>query len=149
MANAKSIANAINWSEDDETKEALVPLAKELGCIKLMNRWYTGIEMEGEKPWMSTARQILPLIEVGNPFSFIAHYNGNGFWFGLPIEFLPEDKEDVYTYYGSSHFLKVSNKKVVKVNKRVKGKTIEVTEYEIREDNNGNPFVMVLKFNIL
>lgn len=149
MANAKSIANAINWSDDDETKEALVPLAKELGCIKLMERWYTGIEMEGEKPWMQVARQILPCIEKSQPFSFVPYFNGNNFWFGLPITFRPEDKEDVYTYYGESHFLKVTNKKGVKVNKRVKGKTIEVLEYTLSEDNNGNPFIIVDKFNII
>ena len=149
MTDQKRVVNAINWADAQETKDALEPLAKELGCIKLMNRWYTGFEMEGEKPWMTTARQILPFISAGQSFSFTAHYNGNGFWFGLPIEFLPEDKEDVYTYYGSSHFLKVTNKKGVKVNKRVKGKTIEVSEYDILEGEDQKPYVLVKKFNII
>jgi hypothetical protein len=65
----------------------------------------------------------------------------------LPVEFRAEDKEDVYTYYGSAHYLKVTNKKGTKVNKRVKGKTINVTDYEIAGDEN-NPYILVNKFNI-
>ena len=143
------VACALNYSDDEETSAALEVRARELGCIKLMERWYTGIEMEGEKPWMQVARQILPCIEKSQPFSFVPYFNGNEFWFGLPITFRAEDKEDVYTYYGSSHFLKVTDKKGVKRNKRVKGKTIEVLEYTLSEDNDGKPFIIVDKFNII
>lgn len=135
-------------AENLEQRAAFAEIAKSMGCICLMGRWYAGIPMDNEKPWMTTARQILPHIEKGEQFSFVPHYNGNGFWFGLPVEFLPEDKEDVYTYYGSSHFLKVTNKKGVKVNKRVKGKTIEVLEYEVLEDNENKPYILVKKFDV-
>lgn len=145
LADSNKVCNEINFAE--QPRPELEEIARQLGCLKLMGRWYPGVAEAEEKPWKATARQILPSIEAGLPFSFVAHYNGNGFWFGLPIEFLPEDKEDVYTYYGSSHFLKVTNKKGVKVNKRVKGKTIEVSEYEIIE-TNGNPSVLVKKFDI-
>jgi hypothetical protein len=94
-------------------------MCKKHGLIQLMGRWFNPIEMDDEKPWMKTARNILPAIVNGNPFSFVAHFNGNGFFFGIPVEFLPEDKDEVHTYYGSSCFLKVTNKKGVKVNKRV------------------------------
>ena len=98
-------------------------MCKNLGLQKLMNKWFSPIILDNEKSWMKTARQILPLIENGEQFSFVAHFNGNSFFFGIPVNFRPEDKSDVYTYYGSSHFLKVTNKKGIKVNKRVKGKT--------------------------
>lgn len=136
-------------NSEGEKKEYFEQLAKELGCTKLMYRWYPGIETENEKPWQATARQILPHIEKGEAFSFVPHFNGNEFWFGLPITFRPEDKDSIHTYYGSSYFLKVTNKKGVKVNKRVKGKTIEVLEYTISEDNDGKPFIIVDRFNIL
>lgn len=123
-------------------------MCKKHGLQMLMGRWYNPIAMEDEKPWMTTARQILPSIEKGEAFSFVAHFNGNGFFFGVPVEFLPEDKDEVHTYYGSSYFLKVTNKKGVKVNKRVKGKTIEVLEYEVLENEENKPYVLVKKFNI-
>jgi hypothetical protein len=107
------------------------------------------VAIDDEKPWMTTAKQILPHIEKGEAFSFVAHFNGNGFWFGLPVEFREEDKKDVYTYYGSSHFLLVADKKGNKKAKRVKGKTIEVLEYEVNEGADGKPFVLVNKFNII
>ena len=138
-----------NTCTDPEKLPEYEELCMQNGLQKLMGRWFPMVALDEEKPWMTTAKQILPFIEKGEPFSFVAHYNGNGFWFGLPIEFLPEDKEDVYTYYGSSHYLKVTNKKGVKVNKRVKGKTIEVSEYEILEGTDEKPYVLVKKFNIV
>lgn len=148
LANPNVVCWNANHSEGDKLTD-FERLAKDLGCIKLINRWYPGIKMENEKPWMTTARQILPHIEKGEAFSFVPHFNGNDFWFGLPITFKAEDKDSIHTYYGSSYFLKVTNKKGVKVNKRVKGKTIEVLEYTVSEDNDGNPFIIVDKFNIL
>lgn len=123
-------------------------ICKELGCIKMAGKWYSATPSADEKPWMVTAREILPSIEKGEAFSFVAHFNGNSFFFGLPVEFRAEDKEDVYTYYGSAHYLKVTNKKGVKVNKRVKGKTIEVVDYNVIDNGNG-PYVLVNKFNVI
>lgn len=123
-------------------------ICKNLGLQKLMNKWFSPIVLDDEKSWMKTARQILPLIENGEQFSFVAHFNGNSFFFGIPVNFRPEDKSDIYTYYGSSHFLKVTNKKGIKVNKRVKGKTIEVLDYEIVTNEYNEPSVLVNKFNI-
>lgn len=136
-------------AENLEQRAAFAEIAKSMGCICLMGRWYAGIPMDNEKPWMTTARQILPHIEKGEQFSFVPHYNGNDFWFGLPVEFREEDKKDIYTYYGSSHFLLVTDKKGNRKAKRVKGKTIEVLEYEINEGADGKPFVLVNKFNII
>ena len=124
-------------------------MCQSLGLQKLMNKWYSPIALDNEKQWMTTARQILPLIANGEQFSFVAHYNGNSFFFGLPVNFKPEDKEDVYTYYGSAHYLKVTNKKGIKVNKRVKGKTIEVLDYEIVTNEYNEPSVLVNKFNVI
>lgn len=115
----------------------------------LMGRWYNPIATDDEKPWMTTARQILPAIENGNPFSFVAQFNGNGFFFGIPVKFRDEDKKDVYTYYGSSHMLLITNKKGVKVAKRTKGKTIEVLEYEVLTGEDEKPYILVNKFNII
>ena len=124
-------------------------MCKKHGLQMLMGRWYNPIALEGEKTWMTTARQILPSIEKGEQFSFVAHFNGNSFFFGIPVEFLPEDKYSVCNYYGCTRFLKVTNKKGVKVNKRVKGKTIEVLEYEVLENEDNKPYVLVKKFNVL
>ena len=138
-----------NSETDPKKKTAYEKMCKKHKLQKLMGRWYSPIAIEGEKAWMTTARQILPAIEKGEAFSFVAHFNGNSFFFGLPVEFLPEDKDEVHTYYGSSYFLKVTNKKGVKVNKRVKGKTIEVLEYEVLENSENKPYVLVRKFNVL
>lgn len=148
MENPKLWMWLANTTEDHLAKPEYDSMCRLHGLQKLMGRWYSPIALEGEKPWMTTARQILPAIEKGEQFSFVAHFNGNGFFFGIPVEFLPEDKEDVYTYYGSSHFLKITNKKGVKVNKRVKGKLIEVLEYEVLENNENKPYVLVHKFNV-
>lgn len=123
-------------------------ICKELGCIKMAGKWYSATPEANEKPWMTTAREILPHIDNNESFKFVAHFNGNSFFFGLPVEFKAEDKEDVYTYYGSAHYLKVTNKKGVKVNKRVKGKTIEVVDYNVIDNGNG-PYVLVNKFNVI
>ena len=123
-------------------------MCKKHGLTQLMGRWYNPVALEDDKYWVTTARQILPLIEKGESFSFVAHFNGNSFFFGVPVEFLPEDKDSVCTYYGCTRFLKVTNKKGVKVNKRVKGKTIEVLEYEVLENEENKPYVLVKKFNI-
>jgi hypothetical protein len=134
----------------DKTKQAEYDeMCQNFDCIQLMGKWFTCTPAADQKPWQVLARQILPLIEEGLPFSFVAPYNSNGFFAGVRIEFRPEDKEDVYTYYGSSHFLKVTNKKGVKVNKRVKGKTIEVLEYEVISLEDIEPYILVNKFNIL
>lgn len=138
-----------NTTDDANKSVEYNRMCKKHGLMQLMGRWFNPIEMDDEKPWMKTARNILPAIENGNPFSFVAHFNGNGFFFGIPVEFLPEDKDEVHTYYGSSYFLKVTNKKGVKVNKRVKGKTIEVLEYEVLENSDNKPYVLVKKFNVL
>jgi hypothetical protein len=137
-----------NITTDPERKAAYDAMCVRHGLQKLMGRWFMPIALDGEKPWMTTARQILPLIENGNPFSFVPHFNGNDFFFGIPVKFREEDKKDVYTYYGSSHMLLITNKKGVKVAKRTKGKTIEVLEYEVLTDGDNNPYVMVNKFNI-
>lgn len=146
LANARQICNEINHSENERPELEVV--AKSLGCIKLMGRWYEpGIDTN-EPTWKSTAMQILPLIEAGMTFSFVPNFNGNEFWFGIPIQFRAEDRHDVYTYYGSSHYLKITNKKGEKVNKRVKGKTITVSEYEIHTNDFGKPYLLVNKFDI-
>lgn len=137
-----------NTTDDANKSVEYNKMCKKHGLMQLMGRWYNPVALDGEKPWMTTARQILPLIEKGEPFNFVAHFNGNSFFFGIPVEFLEEDKKDVYTYYGSSHMLCITNKKGVKVAKRVKGKTIEVLEYEVLTDNEEKPYVMVNKFNI-
>ena len=123
-------------------------MCKKHGLMQLMGRWFMPIALDDEKPWMTTARQILPAIEKGEAFSFVPHFNGNSFFFGIPVEFLPEDKDSVCNYYGCTRFLKVTNKKGVKVNKRVKGKTVEVLEYEVLENEDNKPYVLVKKFNI-
>lgn len=146
LANARQICNEINHSENERPE--LEAVAKSLGCIKLMGRWYEPEIDTNEPTWKATAMQILPLIEAGMTFSFVPNFNGNEFWFGIPIQFKAEDKHDVYTYYGSSHYLKITNKKGEKVNKRVKGKTITVSEYEIHTNDFGKPYLLVNKFNI-
>ena len=148
LENPKLWMYLANTSTDANKSSEYGRMCKKHGLQMLMGRWYNPIALEGEKPWMTTARQILPSIEKGETFSFVAHFNGNGFFFGVPVEFLPEDKDEVHTYYGSSYFLKVTNKKGVKVNKRVKGKTIEVIEYEVLENEDNKPYVLVKKFNI-
>lgn len=146
LTNARQICNEINHSES--ARPELEAVAKSLGCINLMGRWYeAGINTDAPT-WKATAMQILPLIEAGMPFSFVPNFNGNEFWFGIPIQFRAEDRHDVYTYYGSSHYLKVTNKKGEKVNKRVKGKTITVSEYEIHTNDFGKPYLLVNKFDI-
>jgi hypothetical protein len=149
LENPKLWMYLANTTDDANKSVEYNRMCKKHGLIQLMGRWFNPIEMDDEKPWMKTARNILPAIENGNPFSFVAHFNGNGFFFGIPVEFLPEDKDEVHTYYGSSYFLKVTNKKGVKVNKRVKGKTIEVLEYEVLENGDNKPYVLVKKFNVL
>jgi hypothetical protein len=148
MENPKLWMWLANTTEDHLAKPEYDSMCRLHGLQKLMGRWYSPIALEDEKPWMTTARQILPSIEKGEAFSFVAHFNGNGFFFGVPVEFREEDKKDVYTYYGSSHMLYITNKKGVKVAKRTKGKTIEVLEYEVLTDHEGKPYVMVNKFNI-
>jgi hypothetical protein len=148
MENPKLWMWLANTTEDHLAKPEYDSMCRLHGLQKLMGRWYSPIALEDEKPWMTTARQILPSIEKGEAFSFVAHFNGNGFFFGVPVEFREEDKKDVYTYYGSSHMLYITNKKGVKVAKRTKGKTIEVLEYEVLTDGDNNPYVMVNKFNI-
>lgn len=138
-----------NTCTDPEKLPEYEELCRQNGLQRLMGRWFPMVAIDDEKPWMTTAKQILPFIEKGEPFSFVAHFNGNGFWFGLPVEFREEDKKDVYTYYGSSHFLLVTDKKGNRKAKRVKGKTIEVLEYEVNEGADGKPFVLVNKFNII
>ena len=149
MENPKLWMYLANTTKDANKSVEYNRMCKKHGLIKLMGRWYSPIVTDDEKPWMTTARQILPSIAKGEPFSFVAHFNGNGFFFGVPVEFLPEDKDEVHTYYGSSYFLKVTNKKGVKVNKRVKGKTIEVLEYEVLENEDNKPYVLVKKFNVI
>lgn len=149
MENPKLWMWLANTTEDYLAKPEYDSMCRLHGLQRLMGRWYSPIAIEGEKAWMTTARQILPAIEKGEAFSFVAHFNGNSFFFGVPVEFLPEDKAEVHTYYGSSYFLKVTNKKGVKVNKRVKGKTIEVLEYEVLENSDSKPYILVRKFNVL
>ena len=148
LDNPKKWMYLANVETDVDKKAAYDAECMRLGLQQLMGRWFPAIAMDEEKAWMTTARAILPFIEKGEPFSFVAHYNGNGFFFGVPVEFRPEDKSDVYTYYGSAHYLIVTDKKGNRKNKRVKGKTINVTEYEIMTDENDRPFVLVNKFNI-
>lgn len=148
LENPKLWMYLANTTEDANKSVEYNRMCKKHGLTQLMGRWYSPIAVDGEKAWMTTARQILPSIEKGEQFSFVAHFNGNSFFFGLPVEFLPEDKDEVHTYYGSSYFLRVANKKGVKVNKRVKGKTIEVLEYEVLENDDNKPYVLVKKFNI-
>ena len=137
-----------NTTADSNKSVEYNRMCKKHGLQMLMGRWYNPIAMKDEKPWMTTARQILPAIENGDPFSFVPHFNGNDFFFGIPVKFREEDKKDVYTYYGSLHMLYITNKNGVKVAKRTKGKTIEVLEYEVLTDNDNNPYVIVNKFNI-
>lgn len=148
LNNPKRWMYLANITIDPERKAAYEAMCVRHGIQKLMGRWFMPIALDDEKPWMTTARQILPAIENGNPFSFVPHFNGNDFFFGIPVKFREEDKKDVYTYYGSSHMLYITNKKGVKVAKRTKGKTIEVLEYEVLTDDDNNPYVMVNKFNI-
>lgn len=148
LENPKLWMYLANTTDDANKSVEYNRMCKKHGLMQLMGRWYSPIAIDGEKTWMTTARQILPSIENGEQFSFVAHFNGNSFFFGLPVEFLPEDKDEIHTYYGSSYFLKVTNKKGVKVNKRVKGKTIEVIEYEVLENEDNKPYVLVKKFNI-
>ena len=123
-------------------------MCESLGMLKLMGRWFSPIALDGEKYWHTVAREIMPLIAESKPFSFVPEYNANHFYFGIPVDFRPEDKETVYTYYGTSYFLKMTNKKGIKVNNRVKGKIIEVLEYEIVVNDENKPSLLVNKFNI-
>lgn len=136
-----------NTTNDPEAKAMYESMCKVNSCQKMMGRWFMPTATDEEKPWVATARQILPKIENNEPFEFVPHFNGNDFFFGIPVKFREEDKKDVYTYYGSSHMLYVTNKKGVKVAKRTKGKTIEVLEYEVLTEEM-KPYVLVTKFNI-
>lgn len=149
LENPKLWMYLANTTEDANKSVEYNKMCKKHGLMQLMGRWYNPVALEDDKYWVITARQILPLIEKGESFSFVAHFNGNSFFFGVPVEFLPEDKDAVCTYYGCTRFLKVTNKKGVKVNKRVKGKTIEVLEYEVLENDDNKPYVLVKKFNVL
>lgn len=148
LDNGKKWMYLANTETDADKKAEYEVECRRLGLTQLMGRWFPTVALDEEKAWMTTARAILPSIEKGEPFSFVAHYNGNGFFFGVPVEFRPEDKTDVYTYYGSAHYLIVTDKKGNRKNKRVKGKTINVLEYEIMTDENDRPFVLVNKFSI-
>ena len=148
LENPKLWMYLANTTEDANKSVEYNRMCKKHGLMQLMGRWFMPIALDDEKPWMTTARQILPLIEKGESFSFVAHFNGNSFFFGVPVEFLPEDKDSVCNYYGCTRFLKVTNKKGVKVNKRVKGKTIEILEYDVLENEDNKPYVLVKKFNI-
>lgn len=148
LENPKLWMYLANTTEDANKSVEYNRMCKKHGLTQLMGRWYNPVALEDDKYWVTTARQILPLIEKGEPFSFVAHFNGNSFFFGVPVEFLPEDKDAVCTYYGCTRFLKVTNKKGVKVNKRVKGKTIDVLEYEVLENDDNKPYVLVKKFDI-
>ena len=119
------------------------------GYEKILGVWMSKTPVENEKDWIKTAREILPLIAEHKPFSFVPSFNGNSFSYGIYIEFLPEDKHEVHTYYGSSYYLKVPNKKGVKTNKRVKGKTIEVLDYNLTQDEYGHYSVIVNKFIVI
>ena len=148
----KQLENPKLWLYLANTQPEVVEyqnMCKNLGMSKLMGRWFSPIALDGEKYWHTVAREIMPLIAESKPFSFVPEYNANHFYFGIPVDFRPEDKETVSTYYGTSYFLKMTNKKGVKVNKRVKGKTIEVLEYEIVVNDENKPSLLVNKFNIL
>ena len=147
----KQLENPKLWLYLANTQPEVVEyqdMCENLGMQKLMGRWFSPIQLDGEKYWHTVAREIIPLIAEGKPFSFVPEYNANHFYFGIPVDFRLEDKETVSTYYGTSYFLKMTNKKGVKVNKRVKGKTIEVLEYEIVVNEDNKPSVLVNKFNI-
>ena len=119
----------------------------ELGCYKMFDRWYAPAH-ENDRPWVKVAREILPLIEDGDPFSFVAEKNDYNFWYGIDIQFKDEFKYEFYTYYGGGRFLKVADKKGNMKNKRTKGKKIEVLEYEVLYDAK-KPYVLVSKFNLV
>lgn len=119
----------------------------ELGCYKMFDRWYAP-ENENDRPWVKVAREICPLIEDGEPFSFVAEKNDYAFWYGIDIRFKEELCYEFYTYYGGGRFLKVADKKGNMKNKRPKGKKIEVLEYELLYDSR-KPYVLVSKFNLV
>ena len=147
----ENLANPKLWLYLANTNPDVVEyqdMCKELNMKNFMGRWISPISIDGEQSWMTVAREVLPLIAEGKPFSFIAETNANHFYLGIPIDFKDEDKACVCTYYGISNFLKITNKKGEKVNKRVKGKTIEVLEYEIVTNENNKSSVLVNKFNI-
>ena len=138
-----------NTNLDKSVQAEYDSMCESLECIKLLGKWFSCTPQNDQKDWQKMGREILPKVEMGLPFDFVAPYNGHSFFCGVRIEFRDEDCDITSTYYGTTRFLKITNKKGVKVNKRPKGKTIEVSEYEIRTYENGDPYILVTKFNIL
>lgn len=138
-----------NTNQDENKQKEYDAMCESFECIKLLGKWFSCTPQTDQKDWQKMGREILPKAEMGLPFSFVAPYNGHSFFCGVRIEFRNEDCGITSTYYGTTRFLKVTNKKGVKVNKRPKGKTIEVSEYEIQTYENGEPYILVTKFNIL
>lgn len=137
-----------NTNTDPEKQAEYDAMCESFDCIRLLGKWFTCTPGSDNKEWQNVAREILPKAEMGMPFEFVAPYNSHSFFFGVRIEFLDEDKATTSTYYGTTRFLRVTNKKGVKVNKRPKGKTIEVLEYEVKTYENGEAYILVNKFNI-
>ena len=137
-----------NTNTDPAKQAEYDAMCESFDCIRLLGKWFTCTPGRDNKEWQNVAREILPKAEMGVPFEFVAPYNSHSFFFGVRIEFLEEDKGITSTYYGTTRFLRVANKKGVKVNKRPKGKTIEVLEYEVKTYENGEAYILVNKFNI-
>ena len=140
------------WWKDGEDEIDFMPLVIEncmkRGCFKMFGRWYTP-ENENDRPWMKVARNILPKIEKGEEFSFVAEANKSSFWYGIDIRFKVEDTYYFRTYYGGGEFLVITDKKGKRVNKRTKGKTIIIKEYHLEKDSyNGKDYVLVDKFEL-
>lgn len=138
-----------NTNADPDKQAEYDAMCESFECIKLLGKWFSCTPQTDQKEWQTVGRDVLAKAEMGLPFSFVAPYNGHSFFFGVHVTFREEDKGITSTYYGTTRFLKVTNKKGVKVNKRPKGKTIEVLEYEVKTDELGNAFIIVNKFNIL
>ena len=138
-----------NTNLDKSVQAEYDSMCESLECIKLLGKWFPCSSDENTKEWQTIGRDVLAKAEMGKPFSFVATANTHSFFFGVYITFREEDKGITSTYYGTTRFLKVTNKKGVKVNKRPKGKTIEVIDYEIKTNECGNPYILVNKFNIL
>lgn len=116
------------------------------GCTKMFGRWYAPASDE-DRPWVKVAREILPKIEKNEEFSFVPEDNKCGYWYGVEIRFKNEDTYAFRTYYGGGNFLVITDKKGRRVNKRPKGKTITIKEYNL-EEREGKYIVNVEKFEL-
>ena len=131
-----------------ELKPIFEKRAKEEGAIFVNGKW---CNPNSEKDWVRSAIETARKIEKGEPFSFVAWKNDNCFYIhNIEINFRAEDCWSFSTYYGGGRFLVVTDKKGNRKNKRTKGKTIEINDYDVVRDEKTGIITSILvnSFNI-